>query len=93
MGRSQARVITSPHAGSIPAPATTHDHHASQHDNPGSQGHKDAEKHLEAALAGWTVLRLTERQLDLEFIERIVALLRQSSSSAETTSERIRRME
>ena len=54
---------------------------------------KDAEKYLEAALAGWTVIRLTEKQLDLEFIERIVALLRQSSSSTETTSEQIRRTE
>jgi len=54
---------------------------------------KDAEKYLEASLEGWTVLRLTEKQLDLEFIERIVALLRQSSSSAETTSEQIRRTE
>jgi very-short-patch-repair endonuclease len=36
---------------------------------------KDAEKYLEAALLGWTVLRLTERQLELGFIERIVALV------------------
>lgn len=36
---------------------------------------KDAEKYLEAVLLGWTVLRLTERQLELDFIERIVALL------------------
>ncbi len=41
----------------------------------------DAEKYLEAALHGWTVLRLTERQLEIGFIERIQALLRQSSSS------------
>ena len=34
---------------------------------------KDAEKYLEAVLAGWTVIRLTEKQLDLDFIERIVA--------------------
>ena len=33
----------------------------------------DAEKYLEAVLAGWTVIRLTEKQLDLDFIERIVA--------------------
>ena len=52
---------------------------------------KDAEKYLEAVLAGWTVIRLTEKQLDLDFIERIVALLRQSSSSAETASGRNRR--
>ena len=36
---------------------------------------QDAEKYLEAVLAGWTVIRLTERQLELDFIERIVALL------------------
>lgn len=36
---------------------------------------RDAEKYLEAALHGWTVLRLTERQLELDFIERIVAWL------------------
>ena len=35
----------------------------------------DAEKYLEAVLAGWTVIRLTEKQLELDFIERIVALL------------------
>jgi very-short-patch-repair endonuclease len=34
---------------------------------------KDAEKYLEAVLAGWTVIRLTEKQLNLDFIERIVA--------------------
>lgn len=34
---------------------------------------KDAEKYLEAVLAGWTVVRLTEWQLELDFIERIVA--------------------
>ena len=33
---------------------------------------KDAEKYLEAVLAGWTVIRLTERQLEIDFIERIV---------------------
>jgi very-short-patch-repair endonuclease len=36
---------------------------------------KDAEKYLEAVLAGWTVIRLTEKQLDLDFIERIVSLV------------------
>lgn len=51
---------------------------------------KDAEKYLEAVLAGWTVIRLTEKQLELDFIDRIVALLRQSSSSEETISEQIR---
>jgi very-short-patch-repair endonuclease len=54
---------------------------------------KDAEKYLEAVLAGWTVIRLTEKQLELEFIERIAALLRQSSSSEETISGRNRRTE
>jgi very-short-patch-repair endonuclease len=34
---------------------------------------KDAEKYLEAVLAGWTVIRLTERQLEIDFIGRIVA--------------------
>jgi hypothetical protein len=34
---------------------------------------KDAEKYLEAVLADWTVIRLTRAQLELEFIERIVA--------------------
>jgi very-short-patch-repair endonuclease len=33
---------------------------------------KDAEKYLEAVLGGWTVIRLTERQLEIDFIERIV---------------------
>ena len=41
----------------------------------GSGYASDAEKYLEAALAGWTVLRLTERQLEIGVIERIVALL------------------
>ena len=43
---------------------------------------KDAEKYLEAALAGWTVLRLTERQLEIGFIERIVALLNTPQAGA-----------
>ena len=43
--------------------------------NRGSGYAKDAEKYLEAALAGWRVLRLTERQLEIGTIERIVALL------------------
>ena len=34
---------------------------------------KDAEKYLEAAMEGWTVLRLTEKQLEIDFIERLVA--------------------
>lgn len=36
---------------------------------------KDAEKYLEAVLAGWTVIRLTERQLGIGFIERIASLV------------------
>ena len=42
----------------------------------------DAEKYLEAALAGWRVLRLTERQLEIGFIERIVALLNTPQAEA-----------
>jgi len=45
---------------------------------------KDAEKYLEAALSGWRVIRLTERQLDAEWIERIIALLVQYSSGSKT---------
>ena len=41
----------------------------------GSGYAKDAEKYLEAALSGWTVLRLTERQLEIGIIERIVAMI------------------
>lgn len=54
---------------------------------------KDAEKYFEAVLAGRTAIRLTERQLELDFIERIVARLRQSSSSAETICGQIHRTE
>jgi very-short-patch-repair endonuclease len=61
--------------------------------NRGSGYAKDAEKYLEAVLAGWTVIRLTAQQLEVDFIERIVALLRQSSSSAETASGQIPRTE
>lgn len=32
---------------------------------------KDAEKYLEAVLAGWTVIRLTEKQLEIGVVERI----------------------
>ena len=59
--------------------------------NRGTGYAQDAEKYLEAVIAGWTVLRLTERQLELEVIERTVAWLRQSSSSEETTSGQSRR--
>ncbi len=36
---------------------------------------KDAEKYLEAVLAGWTVIRLTDKQLEIGSIERIVAMM------------------
>ena len=36
----------------------------------------DAEKYLEAALAGWRVLRLTEFQITAPMIERIIRFLR-----------------
>ena len=36
---------------------------------------KDAEKYLEAVLAGWTVIRLAEKQLEIGSIERIVAMV------------------
>lgn len=38
---------------------------------------KDAEKYLEAVLAGWQVIRLTEKQLDIGTIERVVAFTQQ----------------
>ncbi len=41
--------------------------------NRGAGYAKDAEKYLEALFAGWTVIRLTEKQLEIDFIERIVA--------------------
>ena len=41
---------------------------------------KDAEKYLEAALLGWTVLRLTERQLEIGVIERIAAFIAGASA-------------
>ncbi len=37
---------------------------------------KDAEKYLEAALAGWQVLRLTTKQLTTATIARIIAYVR-----------------
>jgi very-short-patch-repair endonuclease len=43
---------------------------------------KDAEKYLEAALAGWRVLRLTAAQLEIGFIERIVSLLNTPQAEA-----------
>ncbi len=36
----------------------------------------DAEKYLEAAMAGWRVLRLTELQITAPMIERIVVFIR-----------------
>jgi very-short-patch-repair endonuclease len=50
----------------------------------GSGYAKDAEKYLEATLSGWRVVRLTERQLDAEWIERIIALVAQYSSGSST---------
>lgn len=43
--------------------------------NRGAGYAKDAEKYLEAAMGGWTVLRLTEKQLEIGVIEKIVAFL------------------
>jgi very-short-patch-repair endonuclease len=43
--------------------------------NRGTGYAKDAEKYLEAAMEGWNVLRLTEKQLEIGFIERIVGWL------------------
>ena len=42
----------------------------------------DIEKYFEAALAGWTVLRLSERQLTLDSVERIVSLVNLSTHPA-----------
>ena len=42
---------------------------------------KDAEKYLEAVLAGWTVIRLTSKQLEIGFIERIVQFVRNSDAT------------
>ncbi len=36
----------------------------------------DTEKYLEAALAGWRVLRLTDRQITAPIVERIIAFIR-----------------
>ncbi len=48
--------------------------------NRGSGYAKDAEKYLEAVLAGWTVIRLTAKQLEIGLIERIVALVLREDS-------------
>jgi len=39
--------------------------------NRGSGFVLDAEKYLEATLSGWRVVRLTERQLEADWIERV----------------------
>lgn len=36
----------------------------------------DTEKYLEAAFAGWRVLRLTDRQITAHIVERIIAFIR-----------------
>lgn len=46
---------------------------------------KDAEKYLEAVLAGWRVIRLTEKQLEIGTIERVASFIRHEA--APTTSE------
>jgi len=46
---------------------------------------KDAEKYLEAVLAGWTVIRLTDKQLEIGSIERIAAFTQREA--APTVSE------
>jgi len=43
--------------------------------NRGAGYAKDAEKYLEAAMVCWTVLRLTEKQLEIGIVERLVAWL------------------
>lgn len=43
---------------------------------------KDAEKYLEAALAGWRVLRLTELQITAPMTERIITLIRTARCKA-----------
>lgn len=42
---------------------------------------KDAEKYLEAVLAGWTVIRLTEKQLEIGTIERVAAFIQHGAES------------
>lgn len=42
----------------------------------GSGYAKDAEKYLEATLSGWRVVRLTERQLQADTVERLVGLVK-----------------
>ena len=52
--------------------------------NRGTGYAKDAEKYLEAAIHGWTVLRLTEKQLEIGLIERVVDYLRSRNDSSRT---------
>ena len=53
--------------------------------NRGSGFVRDAEKYLEATLFGWRVVRLTERQLSADWIERIIRAL-ESPLSAGTNA-------
>jgi very-short-patch-repair endonuclease len=41
---------------------------------------KDAEKYLEAVLAGWTVIRLTDKQLEIGSIERIASFTQREAA-------------
>ena len=43
--------------------------------------------HLEAVLAGWRVVRLTERQLEADSLERLIALLAGAVSIPPVTTE------
>ena len=43
----------------------------------------DIEKYFEAALAGWTVFRLSERQLTLESVGRIVRFVKNAECVSE----------
>ena len=47
---------------------------------------KDAEKYLEAVLAGWTVIRLTTHQLEVDFIERIVRWINTLPETSHTSN-------
>ena len=43
----------------------------------------DIEKYFEAALAGWTVFRLSERQLTLEIVQRIARFVKNAECVSE----------
>lgn len=45
----------------------------------------DIEKYFEATLGGWTVLRLTQRQLNLRTIERIVEFVNERTCGTAAT--------